>query len=391
MPSPEIAAVMDEVVTLRRDFHAHPELGFEEHRTAAIVAERLRAIGLTPVTGVGGTGVVALLEGQAGPGPTVLLRADMDALPVTEATGLEFASTVPGKMHACGHDCHTAVLLGAARVLWGRRALLRGRLKLVFQPAEEMVGGAAAMIADGVLEDPPVDRAFGLHVWSGTPTGQIDIAAGPIMAAADHFSLTVRGRGGHAALPELCRDPLPAAAAIITAAQTIVTRQMPADQTVVLSFTQIHGGEAPNVIPEEVVLGGTARAFDLALRDRLRQRLADLAGHIAAAHGVSAELDYHEGAPPTVNDPAMTAIARAACVAVVGAERVKPFKPLPAGEDFGAILARVPGCFFFVGMRDEAAGSVWPHHHPRFTVDEKVLPIAVAAMVEVARRALEAG
>lgn len=379
--SPDVAAVRDDVIAIRRDLHAHPELAFEEVRTAGVVAERLRALGLSPRTGLARTGVTAVIEGGAGPGPTVLLRADMDALPVQEESGLPFASTVPGKMHACGHDGHTAMLLGAAQVLVGRRERLRGRVKLFFQPAEEHPGGALPMIEAGALEDPRVDCAFAAHLWSPLPVGLIAASPGPVLAAADKFTITLRGRGGHAALPHETVDPVMVAGHVITAVHSLVSRYVAPGQRAVISLTTLRAGEAFNVIPETAVLGGTLRAFDERLRNALTARLEEVASHTAQAFGASATLEYERGYPPVVNDAAMTDVLRRAAAAVVGDSGVVPLEPVMGGEDFAYILERVPGCFFVVGARNAALEACWPHHHPRFAIDEAALGLGVATLV----------
>ncbi|MBI5834631.1 MAG: amidohydrolase [Armatimonadetes bacterium] len=373
--------VMERVVTLRRDFHQHPELGCEEHRTAGIVARRLTELGLTPRTGVGGTGVTAVIEGQAGPGPTLLLRADMDALAVTEEADVPFASVYPGKMHACGHDGHTAILLGVAECLCAHTARLRGRVKLAFQPNEEGVQGALAMIADGLLDDPPVDMALGLHLWAGTPVGEIALAAGPIMACADRLEIVVRGRGGHASAPWETIDPVVAAAHIITALQTVVSRNVRADRKAVVTITQVAAGDTHNVIAERATLIGTIRSFEPETTRQVRDRVRAVATGVAAALGAEAEVTITEGPPPVVNDADLTSRVRAACLTVAGADQVIAFEPVTGGEDFACIAQQVPSCFFFVGARNEGEACDQPHHHPRFKIDEGSLTVGLRAML----------
>ncbi len=386
--SPDVAAVLDTVVAIRRDLHRHPELAFEEVRTAGIVADRLRALGLDPRTGIAKTGVCALIEGGAGDGPTVLLRADMDALPVEEANEVEYRSQIPGKMHACGHDGHTAALLGVAEVLCARRARLRGRIKLVFQPAEETPGGAKPMIDEGVLEEPHVDLAFGLHLWAPQPTGTVGVGSGPVMASSDGFDIEVRGRGGHAAMPAECIDPVVVAAHLVTALQSVVSRNVSATDAAVLSVTQVHAGETFNVIPDTARLGGTVRTFDRAVQERVQRRMTEMVPQVAAAFEAEATLTYRRGYPVTVSDPAMAELVRSAAGEVVGSEHVLPVRPILGAEDFAYFLERVPGCFFMVGIKNEAKGTGAAHHNPRFDLDEDALGVAVETMVKVAERAL---
>lgn len=383
---PEVQAITPQVVRLRRVLHQHPEPGFQEFRTAGIVAEHLEGLGLTVKRGVAQTGVVAVVEG-AHPGPTLLLRADMDCLPVQEETGLAYASERPGFMHACGHDGHTAILLGVASVLVGLRERLHGRVKLVFQPAEEGPGGAEPMIAEGVLEDPKVDAAVGLHLWSHLPVGTVGVRPGPMMAAADAFSIRVRGQGGHAAAPHEAVDPVIVAAQLILAIQTIVSRSMDPEESAVVSVCRMRAGQATNVIPEEVELAGTARSFTPEVRALLRNRLEDLCRHLPAAFGGSARLDYQPGYPPLVNDPAVTELVTRACREVLPAECVGESHTM-GGEDFAFFLQRVPGCYFFLGARNPEKSCDFPHHHPRFDVDEDAMPLGVEILVRVAERFL---
>lgn len=385
---PDLRAVLDRVVTIQRDLHAHPELAFEEVRTAGVVADELRRLGLEPRTGIAKTGVSAMIEGQAGDGPTVLLRADMDALPLTEETGLPHSSTVPGKMHACGHDGHTAMLLGAAAVLVSRRARLKGRIKLVFQPAEEHPGGAKPMIEAGVLEHPKVDYALGLHLWAPLPTGIVAVGDGPVMAASDKFEITITGSGGHAAQPSLGVDPVLVGAQVVTALQSIVSRNVPATDAAVLSVTQFHAGEAFNVIPGSAWLCGTARSFNPVIRARLEARMKELVPAVAGGFGASAEVTYNAGYPPTINDRAAADVVRAAAAQVVGCDGVLGLEPIMGAEDFAYFLEAVPGCFFMVGIRNEAKGTGAPHHNARFQVDDDAFGIGIATMVGAAERLL---
>ncbi len=365
-------------VATRRDLHAHPEIAFEEVRTSGIIAERLRILGLEPSTGLGGTGVVAILDG-AHAGKTVIARADIDALPITEEKDVDYRSTVPGRMHACGHDGHTAILLSVADVLTRHRSELHGRVVFVFQPAEEIVRGAHAMLEDGALEGIDVDHAVGLHLTSMQPTGVIAVRTGPAMAAADRFDLVVRGSGGHAAKPQETVDPVVIAAHVVIALQSLVSRECdPVDQAVV-SLTSIAGGTAYNVIPDEVHIKGTLRTFASSTRDRLRERIIALATAVAEAHRGTLEVTWTDGSPAVVNDGAITERIRRVAAEVVGDEHVLEMPLSMGGDDMALWLERAPGCYFFVGANGGAA-TAYPHHHARFDIDEASLPIAVEAL-----------
>lgn len=374
--SPDVVSLKDELVALRRDFHQHPELGFEEFRTAGVVTAYLQALGLEPRTEIAKTGVTADIVGAL-PGPTVLLRADMDALPITEETGLEFASSNPGKMHACGHDGHTAILLVTAKLLVQRRARLRGTVRVLFQPAEEGPGGAAPMIAEGVLDG--VQAALGLHLWLHLATGQVNFCPGPMLAATDEFDLKVIGLGTHAASPQDGVDPITTAAHIVTAAQTMMTRSVEPKQPTVFSITRIHAGTAYNVIPPYAKLGGTLRTYNEEVREATKARFETLARATAEAHGASIELVWREGYPVLVNDPVISNVVERVCHDML---KVAPLEQRPdarsmGGEDMAFYLQQVPGCFFFLGAYNENIDACYSHHHPRFTIDEEALPIGV--------------
>lgn len=379
---------VEELVATRRDVHRHPELAYEETRTAGLVAERLRALGYEPTTGVGGTGVVAVLEGEQ-EGPCVMLRADMDALPVQEANDVDYRSTIDGRMHACGHDCHVAALLTSARMLKRLGPPARGRVKLAFQPAEEGGNGALAMIEAGVLEAPKVDAVFGLHVWNQLDVGQVAVVDGPLMGAVDKFVVRVRGQGGHGAIPQQSRDPVLAASHVVTALQQIVARNVDPLEGAVVTVGSIRGGDAFNVIPEEVVLEGTLRCFDPGLWEALPGHVERVATNVARGFGCEAEVDVERLMRATINDPAMAALVREVAVDVVGQGNVVETRTLTS-EDFSEYLYRVPGCFFFVGSRNAAKGLVHPHHSPRFDVDEAVLPLGTALLTRIARQYLDA-
>ncbi len=378
-----------EMVETRRDLHMHPETAFEEVRTADVVAGRLRALGLEPRTGVGRTGVVATLRGGR-PGRTVLLRADMDALPIQEENDTPWRSRHEGRMHACGHDCHVSALLGVARRLVSEAATLPGVVKLCFQPAEEQGGGALGMIADGVLRDPPVDAAFGLHVWQDLEVGMVGVTPGPWMASVDEFTVTLHGKGAHAAAPQQGVDPVVALAHVITALQTIASRATDPLLEVVVSVTQVRAGTAFNIIPESAWMNGTVRAFDVDLWKQLPARFEHIVQGVAGALGCTAEIDYRRYNQPTVNDRAMAALAHAAAAEVVGPDHVVTSIRTMGGEDFSAFLHEVPGAFVAIGSRNTQKGLTHMHHHPRFEVDEDCIRIGAEVLLAMTRRFLGA-
>jgi amidohydrolase len=374
--SPDVISLKDELVALRRDFHQHPELGFEEVRTSGVVTGYLEGLGLKPRCGIAKTGVTADIVGAL-PGPTILLRADMDALPITEETGLAFASQNPGKMHACGHDGHTAILLVTAKLLAQRRQSLRGTVRVLFQPAEEGPGGAAPMIAEGVLDG--VQVALGLHLWLHLNTGQVNFCPGPMLAATDEFDLKVIGLGTHAASPQDGVDPITTAAHIVTAAQTMMTRAVEPKQPTVLSITRFHAGTAYNVIAPHAELGGTLRTYNEDVRQETKKKFERLARSTAEAHGASIEVVWREGYPVLVNDPAISGLVESVCHEML---QVAPLEQRPdarsmGGEDMAFYLQQVPGCFFFLGAYNENIDACFSHHHPKFTIDEEALPIGV--------------
>lgn len=369
---------------MRRDFHMHPELGHQEIRTAGIVARELQALGLEVSTGVGQTGVVALIEG-AKPGPTVLLRADMDALPIIEQTGAEYASCTPGVMHACGHDAHTAILLTVAKMLNQARHELPGTVKLVFQPAEEGMGGAEGMLADGVLENPRVDVTLGLHVWNENPVGWLGLAAGPTMAGTETFKVRVSGKGGHGAIPHLAVDPLLAGAQIVSALQSIVARNISPLQSAVVSVTTFHGGEAFNVIPPHVELTGTIRSFDPGVRATVVRRFDEIAHGVAAGLGCQVEIEHIVMTPALINDAHTTQIAQEVARRILPESRIETSGPFTmGGEDFAYMMEKVPGLFMFVGSANPEKGLDYGHHHPKFDIDEASLPRAAALLAATA-------
>ena len=382
-------AEVREMIDTRRDLHAHPETAFEEIRTAGIVAGRLRELGLDVRTGVGRTGVLATVKG-AKPGKTVLLRADMDALPIHEENDVSYRSQTDGKMHACGHDCHTSILLGISRRLVEERDSLPGQVKLCFQPAEEQGGGALEMIDDGALEGPRPDAAFGLHVWQDLDLGKIGITTGPFMAAVDEFEVTLRGRGAHAAMPEMGLDPIVAAAHVVTALQTIASRGIDPFKAVVISITQLKAGTAFNIIPETAWLNGTVRVFDDGVWNELPARFEKIVRGVAEGLGCTADIRYTRHNRATINDAAMAELAREVAIEVVGRENVVDDVITMGGEDFSWFLNRVPGCFIAVGSRNTSRGLTYGHHHPRFDVDEASLAIGAEILLRITHRFLGA-
>jgi amidohydrolase len=376
----EAKALFEYTQSLRRDFHAHPELGFHEIRTAGIVAKELTNLGLEVHTGLGRTGVVAVLEGSKS-GPVVLVRADMDALPIVEETGAPYASLNPGVMHACGHDGHTATLLTVARMLNDHREDLAGTVKLMFQPAEEGMGGAQEMIAAGVLDDPKVDLALALHVWNEKPVGWIGLANGPAMAGAEIFNIKVLGKGGHGAAPHLAVDPVLASAQIITALQGIVARNVAPLQSAVVSICTIHAGETFNVIPPMVEMTGTIRTFEPAVRRLVLDRFEKTIQSVAQAMGCQVELDVKRLTPATINHSKVAAQVQSVARTLLPDAEVDSANYVTMGsEDFAFILEKVPGCFFFIGSANPEKGLDASHHHPKFDIDETALPEGAALM-----------
>lgn len=385
--SSDVEAQREALVALRREFHAHPELAYAETRTAARVAEFLAGAGLKVRTGIGGTGLLASTQPRPGAaGRTVLLRVDLDGLPIQELNGVPYASQVPGRMHACGHDGHTAMGAVAARVLATRA--LDGDVRMLFQPAEEGEGGAQAAVADGVMEG--VDLALGVHLWNELPVGTIGVKAGPLMAAVDRLRIVVHGRGGHGGQPQRSADPIVAAAHLVTALQSIVAREVAPVDAAVVTIGSIHGGEAFNVIPDEVVLTGTIRSFDASLRASMPERLTRIANGIAGALQCRAEVEVRQGNPAVINDARVAAIAARAAARVVGADNVVMPALTMGGEDMAIYFQRAPGCFVFIGSANPAKGLDHPHHSPYFDFDEDALAVGCEFLVTAAEEALRA-
>jgi len=380
----DVDEIMPGLVADRRFLHQNPELGFQEVKTAAFVADRLMALGVEAIqTGVAKTGVTGLIRGTAsgnGDTKTVMVRADMDALPILEENEVEYVSTNPGTMHACGHDSHVAMLLGTARMLSARRDQFAGTVKLLFQPAEEGGGGARAMVEAGALENPKVDATFGLHIWQGADLGTVWSRPGTAMVGSDGFRIVIKGKGGHGARPNSSIDPIVIGAEIINALQTIVSREGDPTVPAVVSICAFNAGEAANVIPDTAVLRGTTRTVTRAQRDDVVGRLEAIVKGIATSMRAEAEISFSWGAPAVINDPDMTAIVRAAAAEVVGPENSIEGPLQVVSEDYSEFLNRVPGCYFFVGSRNTSRDLVWGHHHPKFDIDEDAMAIGVETM-----------
>ena len=384
----EAQGIRDWVVQRRRQLHRQPELMYEEVRTSHLVRETLEESGIPFRHPIAETGVVGTIG--TGDGPCVALRADMDALPIHEEADVPFRSEVDGKMHACGHDCHTAMLLGAARILKQHESEVRGTVKLVFQPAEEGGAGGLRMREEGVLESPRVDRIFGLHVWPSLDTGTVGAREGVFLAAASFLSIQVRGTGGHAAMPHQTVDPVTTSAKIVTELQTLVSREIDPLDSAVVSITSIHCGQAYNVIPESVEIQGTIRALSMPGLRRLQDRAREIVTGVAAANRCEAVIDYpgHDY-PPTINDAGAWKLAQQVAAKMLGESQVLEIEPTMGGEDFAYYTEQVPGCFVGLGVRNEAEGAVFGPHHPRFKVDEDALATGVALHVGYALATLD--
>jgi amidohydrolase len=378
-------SVRETVISWRRYLHANPELAFHEERTAQFVADTLASFGELEITRPTPTSVVARLTGSR-PGPVLAMRADIDALPIEEKNSHDFISRHPGVMHACGHDGHTSMLLGAARVLCARRDELAGEVRFIFQHAEELnPGGAEELVRAGVLDG--VDMIIGAHLWLPMPYGQVGVRSGALMASPDNFTMTITGSGGHAAIPHETTDSIAIAAQVITNLQHIVARNVDPLASAVVSVTRIAGGTTYNVIPGQVELAGTVRTFDPALRARMPELMKRIVAGITAAHGASFTFDWDAGYRPVINDEKASQLLRRAVVRALGSEALVEAVPTMGGEDFSAYQQKVPGSFFFIGARNEERGITNPHHHECFDIDERALDsgtrIFVAAAVEM--------
>ena len=381
--------VRDAVVAWRRTLHQAPELSFHETRTSAFVADMLAGFGGFEISRPTATSVVARLAGN-GAGPVLALRADMDALPIREANDHDFVSRSPGVMHACGHDGHTAMLLGAAQVLASRRDTLRGEVRFIFQHAEELPpGGAAELVAAGVMDG--VDLVIGAHLWLPLPFGEVGVKAGPLMASPDTFRIVIEGAGGHAAMPQLTVDSVAIAAQVITNLQHVVSRAVDPLASAVVSVTRIVGGTAANVIPGSVELEGTVRTFDPALREQVPQLMERIIAGVTSAHGARYQWEYVRGYHPVLNDGQACELLRRAVVRALGEDALSEGTPTMGGEDFSAYQQRAPGAFFFIGARNEERGIVYPHHHERFDLDERALDYGTRIFVAAAEEYLGSG
>ncbi len=381
-----VAARSAEIIETRRKFHVIPELGFEENETAQAIADRLTAAGLEVETGIGKTGLVGVLRG-ANPGPTLMIRADIDGLPVDELTGLDFAST-NGRMHACGHDGHITMALVAAEILAGLKDQLAGTLIFVFQPAEEIVMGALAMIDDGLFEKYTADRVIGTHLWNQIPTGTIGVNRATVFASADQFRLTVHGKGGHGAMPHTTIDPVAAIAEIISTAQTVVSREVPPNDMGVLTFGQIHGGSAPNVIADNVTVEGTVRAYTPETRIQIMQALERISSNVASAMRASTSFERIHGAPPVINNPEVAAWVTQQASLVVGEGNAREWEPVSVGDDMAEFNDRIPGVYFLLGAAHDdatvAERGIEGHHNAKFDWNEDCLPLGIEVFVRSA-------
>ena len=378
MSMDEFLKYKEEIVRLRRDFHMHPELGFEEQRTLKIVEEYLKELGIKTKR-MATTGVVGYLDN--GGNITIALRADMDALPIQEENDVPYKSRYPGKMHACGHDAHTAMLLVAAKILSQRK--LKGNVRFLFQPAEEGLNGAKRMIDDGALKG--VDKIIGLHVWAELPSKVIAISPGPIMASVDHFKIIIRGKGGHGASPHQTNDPILCASSLITSLQSIVSRNISPLESAVVTVGKISGGTAFNIIPENVEMEGTVRTFSEEVRSLIERRLGEIVKHHSLALGCRGELIYKKLNSATVNDEELAQIGKEVASKIT---RVVEQKKTMGGEDFSEYARIIPGLFVYLGIRNEEKGIIYPHHNPRFNIDEDALPYGTAFEVLITEKLL---
>ncbi|MCO4864214.1 M20 family metallopeptidase [Cupriavidus sp. WGlv3] len=388
---PEILQAQAEIRAIRRDIHAHPELCFEEQRTADVVARNLEAWGIEVHRGLGTTGLVGVIRNGSSP-RTIGLRADMDALPLQEANAFDHRSQHAGKMHACGHDGHTAMLLGAARYL-AQHKPFDGTVHLIFQPAEEGGGGAREMIKDGLFERFPCDAVFGVHNWPGMPMGAFGTRAGPLMASSNEFRIVVRGKGAHAAMPNNGNDPVFTAAQIVSALQGIITRNKRPIDTAVISVTQFHAGDATNIVPDQAWIGGTVRTFTVPVLDLIERRMEEVARAVAAAFDCTVEYEFHRNYPPTINSEAETGFAATVAAELVGADNVDSnVEPTMGAEDFSFMLQHKPGCYLFLGNGDgghrDAGHGMGPCmlHNPSYDFNDELLPVGSTFFVRLVEK-----
>ncbi|MBD2588120.1 M20 metallopeptidase family protein [Synechococcus elongatus] len=374
-----------QIVAWRQQLHRRPELGFQEQETAAFIAARLTELGVSFQAGVAGTGIVAEIAGQRS-GPTLAIRADMDALPILEANEIPYRSEIDGRMHACGHDGHVAIALGTAACLQANSDFA-GRVKIIFQPAEEGPGGAAPMIAEGVLENPAVDAIIGLHLWNYLPLGKVGVRSGPLMAAVELFDLTIQGRGGHAAIPQNCIDAVLVASQIVTLLQSIVSRNVDPLHSAVVTIGSLHAGTTYNVIADRAQLKGTVRYFDDRYQGFLQERIEQIVAGVCNSHGATYELNYRKLYPAVINDSAIADLVRSVAEEVLEPPLgVVPDCQTMGAEDMSYFLQKVPGCYFFLGSANLDRGLNFPHHHPRFNFDETALALGVELFLRCVER-----
>jgi amidohydrolase len=384
----KINEMKDWLVDIRRTIHRHPELGFEEVETSRLVSEWLQKFGLDVKRGMAKTGVVGLLKGSK-PGKTVAIRADMDALPMDEANRVPYASQIKGKMHACGHDAHVTILLGAAKFFSSIQDQVKGNIKWIFQPAEEGGGGGRIMVEEGVLENPKVDAIFGAHVFPFLSVGKVGIYEREGLAAADRFVIKIIGKGGHAASPHVSKDPILAAGHLITQIHSIVSRNVNPLESGVITIGKVSGGTASNIIPDEVELIGTVRSLTPQVREELKSRIDQVTQGVARSFSMDCRFDFEYGYPVLINNPEMSKLVGLACSKGIGKENVEVVKPSMGGEDFAYYLEKVPGAFFRLGCRNEEKGLIHPYHSSLFDIDEEVLPFGVEMFIRIIDQYLE--
>ncbi len=374
---PEVQSLQTQLVNWRRDLHQHPELAFEEFRTAEVVSQKLSEWGILHKSGVAKTGIVATIQGEQ-PGPVLAIRADMDALPVQEKNQVPYRSQHEGRMHACGHDGHVAIALGTAYHLSQHRQDLKGTIKFIFQPAEESPGGAKPMIEEGALKNPDVDAIIGLHLWNNLPIGTVGVRSGPLMAAVELFECHIQGKGGHGAMPHQTVDSVVVTSQIVTALQTIVSRTVNPLDSAVVTVGELHAGAAHNVIADSARMTGTVRYFNPELENVMGKRVDEIIAGICQSHGATYDLNYWSLYPAVINDAKMAELVRSVAETVIETPvGVVPECQTMGGEDMAFFLQEVPGCYFFVGAANKELGLAYPHHHPRFDFDETALGIGV--------------
>ena len=381
----DVAGLRDQLIATRRDFHRNPELSFQERRTGEIVADRLESWGWKVTRGVAETGVVGLLDSGRG-GRTLMIRVDIDALPIQEPGDRAYSSLTDGVMHACGHDGHTAVGLAVGELLSRYRDSLKGQVKLIFQPAEEIMSGALRMIEEGVMTNPTVDWVLSFHLWSGLPVGQVVAQPGPIFSSADEIRISVKGKGGHGGMPHLSVDPIVVASHVVTALQTVLSREIAPIQTAVLGFGTVHGGTAFNVVSDQVELTGTIRTLDDSVREFILKRAEEIAAGVARSLRGEAEFLHARGAPAVVNDVEVAELVADVAIPIVGRENVVTIQPPQVGDDATFFLRQAPGCYFLVGCANAQRGITAPHHSAHFDIDEESLPVATQVLTEAALR-----